>query len=252
MCDCYIESTNLASVKLLDGVNMLRLVLKGIIMNSISSIAHHALFRCRHVACCHNALAIHSESDNHFDLSFQVPSLCHRNCDHLPNSTLSFENIEVSDSSFDDVDFSDSKMRNITCSSSEFRASSFERVEFFMSQFQVCSLMCLRCGSQPIVIASIVCAAMIITLLQKCVFNSARFQSAAWVDCSLRLCKLSSCDLRSDVFKRCEISTVDWCLGTEEVSNLRGASFIDTATDAAVADSSLVMHYPAAPAAATY
>jgi hypothetical protein len=58
--------------------------------------------------------------------------------------------------------------------------------------------------------------------------------------------------MRSSVFKACHISHVDWGLHGKDACDLKGASFLNTAVDSAVADATLVMHYPAVAAAAEY
>ena len=63
---------------------------------------------------------------------------------------------------------------------------------------------------------------------------------------------MSSCDMRSSVFKACVISHVDWGLHKDDACDLKGASFVNTAVEAAVADATRVMHYPATAAAAEY
>ena len=68
----------------------------------------------------------------------------------------------------------------------------------------------------------------------------------------LQRCVFASCDLRSNTFKSCNIDNVDWGLGGKDACDLSGVSFLGTSVDAAVADATLVMHYPALPSAATY
>ncbi len=58
--------------------------------------------------------------------------------------------------------------------------------------------------------------------------------------------------MRSSTFKSCDISSVDWGLGSQSASDLHGVSFVNTAVDAVVADATMVMHYPAVPASASY
>jgi hypothetical protein len=61
-----------------------------------------------------------------------------------------------------------------------------------------------------------------------------------------------ACDARSSMFKNCALAHTDWGLGGLHACDLHGVSFVDTSVDAAVADATMVMHYPAVPAAATY
>ena len=88
--------------------------------------------------------------------------------------------------------------------------------------------------------------------LKDCVIGAARMRSSTWNDCTLELCKMIACDVRSSMFKTCVLAHTDWGLGGQHACDLNGVSFVNTSVDAAVADATMVMHYPAAPAAATY
>jgi uncharacterized protein YjbI with pentapeptide repeats len=154
----------------------------------------------------------------------------------------SFNKVAITASSFDHLDASDSCFNSTITTSSSFISPSFERVKLSACKFKV----------RLLISPSIPTQSLTNTYFKECDLKCALMHSTHWHECQLDHCKMTACDMRSSVFKACVISNVDWGLHGKDACDLKGATFVNTAVDAAVADATLVMHYPAVATAAEY